>query len=160
MHTQASQQHNQLVRIAGIATVVSCAAVIGTLLTWAPSSTGSANDNAAPAKLAAMPTHATGVKEAPAHPADGSSDSPARPNCAELGGIASTQGTQRTGESSGTVECGVRSNLAGDAPASNQSVKQVGVATFLAWHAQARSLIQYTHRTTLSGPSQMNADGS
>jgi hypothetical protein len=43
MQTQASQQHNQAGRIAGIGMVMSCAGVIATLLIWAPSSIGSAN---------------------------------------------------------------------------------------------------------------------
>jgi hypothetical protein len=151
MQTQASQQHNQLGRIAGIAMVMSCAAVIATLLTWAPSSIGSANDNPAPAKLSAMPAQAAGAKQAPADPAHGSSDSPTRPTCAELGGI------EKTGESSGTVGCGVRSNLAGGTPASNQSEERLDVGTFLAWHVQARNLIQYAYQTTLSGPSRTEA---
>jgi hypothetical protein len=66
MQTQASQQHNQLVRIGGIAVVMSCAAVIATLLTWAPSAIGSANDNPAPAGLSAMPAQVASAKEAPA----------------------------------------------------------------------------------------------
>jgi hypothetical protein len=71
--------------------------------------------------------------------------------CAELGAIALTPETGRTGEASGTVWCGVRSNLAGGTPASNQSAERVAVATFLAWHVQARNLIQYAQHPAV-GP--------
>ena len=139
MQTQASQQYNQPGRITGIAMVMYCAAVIATLLTWAPSSIGSVNDDAAPAKLSAMPPHGVGAKEAPADPAHESSDSSTRPTCAELGEIALTQETERTGKSGGSVGCGVGSNLAGGTSAgSNRIEEQIDVGTLLAWHLQAR----------------------
>lgn len=157
MQTQASQQPNLVGRIAGIAVVMSCAAVIATLLTWAPSSTGSDNANAAPDKVSAVPAQAGSVKQAPAEPAHGATDRPTRPTCAELGGVASTQEPDRTEDSSGTVGCGIRGDLADGGPASNQSEKRVNVATFLAWHAQARDLIRYVDQATLSGPSPTEA---
>jgi len=159
MRTQASQQHKQRGRIPGIAMVTTYAAVMVAFVAWVPFSIGSANDNAAPAKLSAVPAQAGGAKEAAADPGHGSSDRPTRPTCAELGGIASTPETQRTVEPGGIVECGVRSNLAGGTPASDQSEERVDVATFLAWHVQAHNLIQYAYQTTLSGPSRTEAKG-
>lgn len=157
MHTQASQQHKQRGRIPGIAMVISCAAAIAILLTWAPSTIGGANHNPAPSKVSAMPAQAAGANDGPVDRGQGSSDRPTKPICAELDGIASVQETEMTGESSGTVGCGVGSNLAGGTPASNQSEERVDVATFLAWHVQARTLAQYAYQPTLSGPSRTAA---
>jgi hypothetical protein len=129
MQTQASQQHKQRGQVAGIAMVISCAAVTTAFLTWDPSPIGSADDNPAPARLSAVPAQAAGANEAPADPGRGSSGRPTRPMCAEFGGIASTQETKRTGESGGPVGCGFGSNLAGGTPASNQSGERVDIAT-------------------------------
>jgi len=155
MQTQVSQRYRQRGRIAGIAMIICCAGAI--VLTWAPSLIGGANDNAAPVKSSPVPTQAGGANEAPADPAQGSRDTPTRPTCAEVDAIASIQEIARTGESGGTVGCGVGSNLAGGTPADNQSEEQVDVATFLAWHVQGRNLMQYAHQTTLSGPSWTEA---
>jgi len=143
MRTQASQQHKQQGRIPGIAIamVVLCAAVMATVVGWVPSSIGSANDNSPPAKLSAVvPVQVGGAKEATADPGDGSRDRPTRPTCAERG-----------------VGCGVGNNVAGGTPASDQSEERVDVATFLAWHVQAHTLIQDAYQTRLSSLSQTEA---
>lgn len=160
MQTQVSQQYNEMVRIAGVAMVMSRAAAIAILLTWAPSLIGSAKHNPEPAKLPAVPALAAGAKDAPADPGQGSRDSPTRPICAGLGGIASTQVAERNSESGGTIGCGIGSNLAAGTPASNHSGEQVDVATFLSWHGQARSPSPYAYEATLSRPPQMRADRS
>ena len=160
MQTQVSEQCKQPGRIAGVAMVISRAAFIATLLTWAPSSIGSANDNPAPAKAWAGPAQAAGAKEATAEPGNGSGDLPTRPMCAGHGGITSTQVTAGTGESGGTVACGVGNNLAGGSTTSNQEEELVDVATFLAWHVQARSLSPYAFQATPSPSPLMKADRS
>jgi hypothetical protein len=160
MQTRVSQQNNQMVRIADIAMVISRAAVIATLLTWVPSSIGGASDKPAPAKSSAGPAPAAGAKEATADPGHESSDFPTTPMCAGLGGIASTQVAEMTGESGATVGCGVGNNLAGGPPASNDRAEQVDVATFLAWHVQARSVSPYAYEARLSRSPQMKADRS
>ncbi len=151
MQTPASQPHKRC-RIPGIA-IVSCAAV-ATLLTWAPSSIGSANDNPVTVKLSAVPSQAAGAKDAPVDSRHESSERPTRPTCAELAGIASTQTTERTGESNVALGCGVRSNVAGGTQASDQIEERIDVATLLAWRSQARNSIQYASDATLSRPSQ------
>jgi hypothetical protein len=160
MQMQVSEPCKQPGRIAGVAKDISRAAVIATLLTWAPSSIGGVNDNPAPATASAGPAQAAGAKEATADPGNKSGDLPTRPMCAGPGGIASTQLAEGTSESSVTIVCGVGNNLAGDSPANNQSEEQEDVATFLAWHLQARSLSPYAYQTTLSRPPQIKADRS
>ncbi len=119
----------------GIATM-SCAAV-AMLLAWAPSSIGSAGDNPVLAKLSAVPSQAA-AKEAPVDSRHESSERPTRPTCAELAGAASTQTIERTGESNLAVGCGVRGNVAGGTQAGDQIEERIDVATFHAWHSQAR----------------------
>ena len=128
MRTRAS---NQLCQISGIAIVILCAAVVTLLLDRVPTSSGSANDYAPAVKLSVAPAQGSGAIEAPADPAHGSSDSPNRPTCAELGGI------EKAGESSGAVGCGARIDVAGGTPARNRN-EQVDAGSFLAWHLQAR----------------------
>jgi hypothetical protein len=153
MQTQASPYRSQLVRIAGIAVILSCTAVIAMLLKWVPFSFGNAKESSAPAKLAAISFPAPSAREAPVNPAHGSSDIPTKPTCAELSGIVSTRGTETTDGSDGNVGCSVVSNLAGDMPVSHQS----DVDTFLAWHVQARDSIQYAYQSTLWGLSRTEA---
>jgi hypothetical protein len=141
MQTQLRQRHHQLSRIAGIATITTSVAVIASLLVWAPSSIGSASTDTAPARLAATPTPAGGAKEVSADPAHGSGDRPSRPTCAEVGEIAAIWQTESAGGPGAAAGCGAPSNLAGDVPVSHQSEDPVDVATFLAWHMQARSSI-------------------
>ena len=145
MQTPASQPHKRC-RIPSIV-MMSCAAV-ATLLTWARSSIGSANDNPVPIKLSAVPFQAAGAKEAPVDSRRESSERPTRPTCAELAGIASAQTIERTGESNVALGCGVRSNVAGGTQASDQIEERIDVATFLAWHSQARDSIQHVSDAT------------
>jgi hypothetical protein len=145
MQTQARPQHQQLVRIAGIAIAGSCAAVIAILLDWAPFSIGGASDNPVPARLSAISVQAATAREALADRAE-STDTPTAPTCAELGGIASIEEPETFGEPRGAVGCDIMfGNLAADAPASSQS----DVEAFLAWHLQARNLIQDAYQTGL-----------
>jgi hypothetical protein len=157
MQTQVSKQCKQPGRIAGVAIDISRAAVIASLLTWTPSSIGGADDNPAPAMASAGPAKAADAKEATAEPGKGSGDLPTRPMCAGLDGIKSTQVTAGTGESGGTVGCGVGNNLAVGLPTSNRRDEQVDVANFLAWHVQARSLSPYAFQATPSPSSQVKA---
>ena len=126
MQTKVSQHYNQIVRIAGMARVMSRAAVIATILTWAPISSGVSNDTVVPAKA----------------PAPGASDRATQPMCADLGAVASTREFELTAASAFGVGCGVRGNLAGGRPASRPSAEQAAVAILLAWHVQARGLSQ------------------
>ena len=150
MQTRVSGQCKQPGRIAGVAMDISRAAVIASLLTWIPSSIGGADDNPAPARASAAPANAADAKEATAEPGKGSGEIPTRPMCAGLDGITSTQVTAGTGESGGSVGCGVGNNLAGDSTTSNQGEEQADVANFLAWHVQARSLSPYAFQATPS----------
>jgi hypothetical protein len=116
---QADQQHDQLLRVARIAILMSGAALVG----WIPSSIGAANDNAAPAKLSAAQAQAGGASETATDSGHGLSDRPIGPTCAEPGVIASTPEIESTGEFRGgvAVGCGTRSNVAGGTPASSQT---------------------------------------
>jgi hypothetical protein len=129
MQTPASQPHKRC-RIPGI--VMMCCAAVATLLTWTPCSIGSANDNPVPVNLSAVPFRVAGAKEAPVDSRRESSERPTRPTCAELAGIASTQATERTGESNVALGCGVQSNVADGTQASDQLEERIDVATFLA----------------------------
>lgn len=159
MQTQASQQHKQRVRIRGIAMGMSRAAAIAVLLAWTPSSIGSANHDSAAAKLPVIPAQAAGTKEAPADRGQGSGDLPSGPMCAELGGIAATQDTERGGESGDGIGCGIGNNLAVGMPASTYSEERVDIETFLEWHVQGRNVGQYAYQSTLSDPSRTEEKG-
>ena len=135
MQTKVSQHYNQIVRIAGMARVMSRAAVIATILTWAPISSGVSNDTVVPAKASATPARAAPL-------APGASDRATQPMCADLGAVASTREFELTAASALGVGCGVRGNLAGGRPASRPSAEQAAVAILLAWHVQARGLSQ------------------
>ena len=156
MQTHANQQHKQRGRVPGIAMAMSRAVAIAMLLSWAPSSIGSANHDSVPARLPAVPAQTAGAKETPAA-GRGSRDSTNFPICAEFRRVAATQNAERSGESTDIVGCGVSNNLAGGMPASNQSEERVDVATFLVWHVQGRNVGQYAYQTTLSGPSRTEA---
>ncbi len=132
MQTKVSQHYNQ---IAGIAMVMCRAAVIATLLTWAPISNGVSHDTVVPARSSATPARA-------AQPAQGAGDAATQPTCADLGAVASTREFELTAASAVGVGCGVRGNLAVGRPASRLSVEQAAVAILLAWHVQARGLSQ------------------
>ena len=141
MQTQSRQLYSQLGRIGGIATTVATsAAVIATFLVWAPPSMG--GGDTAPVRIAAAPTRAEGAKDVSADPTRGSGDRPARPTCAERGEIAASQKTEKAGAYIVPTGCGTRSNLAAGAPASHRNADQGDVATFLAWHMQARNSIE------------------
>lgn len=130
MQTQASQQHDQRGGIPGIAMIVSCAASI--LLSWTPSSIG--KDNSAPARVSLTPVRASSAMEAPAAPAQRSSDSTNSPVYAQS------------------------DNQAGGGPNGNQNEERVDIATFLVWHVQARNSTRYAYQTVLSGPSRTEVD--
>jgi len=123
MQTPARQQYRPLVRIADITMGTSCAALMAILLTWAASSIGGVNEGRAPTRAWAISAQAAGPKAAPAGPTDGASDRPAKPTCAELGGIAAKQHAQTTHESRGTVGCGIPRNLAAGTPATRHRVE-------------------------------------
>jgi hypothetical protein len=159
MQTQASQQHKQRVRIAGIAMGMSRAAAIAVLLAWTPSSIGSANHDSAPGKSLSLPVQAAGTKEAPADRGLGSGDLPSGPMCAELGGITATQDTERSAEAGDTVGCGIGNNLAVGMPASIYGEERVDVETFLEWHVQGRNVGQYAYQSTISDPSRTEEKG-
>lgn len=135
MQTKVSQHYNQIVRIAGMARVMSRAAVIATILTWAPISTGVSHDNLVPARSSATPARV-------AQPAQGTSDAATQPMCADLGAVAPTREFELTAASALGVGCGVPGNLAAGRPASRPSAEQAAVAILLAWHVQARGMSQ------------------
>ena len=136
MQTQGRWQHKQRGWIPNIAMTISCAALIGGLLTCASSSIGGTHGDPAPAQISLAPAQPAGQEAAAA---DSTSERPTRPTCAGLVEVASLQQDETTSDALG---CGVRSNLAGSWSANNQSEKQADVATLLAWHVQARGLIQ------------------
>jgi len=140
MQPHASQQVKQLSRIAGVTMLTSRAAVIATLLTCVQSSIGSdsVNNNSAPAKLSATSAQAASSRKAPAEQAL-ERDGPSRSTCAELRGIASAERPQTTGGSSDIGGCAVRSNFGGRSLTGNQTKERIDIATFLAWHMQARN---------------------
>lgn len=157
MQTPASQPHKRC-RVPGIV-MMSCATA-ATLLTWAPCSIGSANDNPVPVKLSAVPFQVAGAKQAPVDLRRESSERPTRPTCAELAGIASTQATERTGESNVALGCGAQNNVADGTHAGDQLEERIDVATFLAWHSQTPppEQSQSTHGARVSGQLSMGPD--
>ena len=143
MRTLASPQHKQLVRIAAIAIAGSCAAVIAIFSDWAPFSIGGASDNPVPVRLSAISVRAASAREAPAEGADESRDASTEPTCAELGGITSIEEPEAFGEPSHAIGCEMFSNVAAGRPASSQG----DVEALLAWHLEARDLIQDAYQT-------------
>ena len=114
-----------------------------------------------PVNLSTVPFKVAGAKQAPVDPRHESSGHPTRPTCAEVAGIASTRATERTGESNLAHGCGgVQSNVADGTPPSHQLEERIDVETFLAWHSQVRSRMQYASDTTLSRPSRRSVGGS
>ena len=157
MQAHAKRPHDQLIQVMRMAMALSWIALMAALLEGVPSSIGSANENTAAAQSSAAPPQAPGAVESAMDPVHGSSDRPARPTCADLGVIASTPEIEISGESKDTVGCGPRSNLAGGISANAQSEDRVDVATLLAWHVEAHTLIPHAQQTTVSGPSRAQA---
>jgi hypothetical protein len=140
MQPHARPQHKQLVRIAAILITGSCAAVIAILLDWAPFSIGGASDNPIAVSLSATSVLPP-AKEAVAESASKPTDTPREPTCAELGGVAPME-PETFGGPRRAVGCDMFNNLAAATPATNQS----NVEAFLAWHLQARNLIQDSYQ--------------
>jgi len=126
MQTKVSQHYDQIVPIAGIAIVMSRAAVMAAILTWAPMSYGVAGENIAPDRVA--------------QPAQGTTDSATQPTCAGLGAVGSTRQFELTAASAADVGCGVRHDVAAGTSAGRQSQAQAADTILLAWHAQARGV--------------------
>ena len=154
MQAHAKQPHDQVLSVMRIAMALSWIALMAALLEGVLFSIGSANDNTAATPSSAAPPQPPGVVEAAMDPVHGSSDRPARPTCADLGVIASAPEGERNDESNDTLGCGAGSNLAGGTSANTQSEDRVDVATLLAWHVEANTLIPYAQRTAVSGPSR------
>ena len=157
MQAHSKRPHDQLIRVMRIAMTLSWIALMAALLEGIPSSIGSANDNTVAGQSSAAPPQASGAVEGAMDPVHGSSDRPARPTCADLGVIASTPEIERNNESRDTIGCGTGSNLAGRTSANIQSEDRVDVATLLAWHVEANTLIPHVQQTTASGPSRAQA---
>ena len=157
MQAHAKEPRDQLIQVMRIAMALSWIALMAALLEGVPSSIGSANDNIAAAQSSAAPPQAPGAAEAYMDAAQGSSDRPARPTCADLGVIASTPGIETNGKSKDTLGCGMRGTLAGRTPADKQSEDRVDVATLLAWHVEAHTLMPYAQQTVVSDPSRAQA---
>ena len=157
MQAHAKQPHDQLIRVMRIAMALSWIALMAALLEGVSSSIGSANDNTAAAQSSAAPPEPPGAVEAAMDAVHGSGDRPARPTCADLGVIASTPEIETSNESMDTLGCATRSHLAGGTSATKPSEDRVDVATLLAWHVEANTLIPHARQTTLSGPSQPQA---
>ena len=128
MRGQVSQRYDQLIGVMRIALILSGSTLMAAAFVGGAASSSGGNDNAAPVQLSAAAALAHGATEAATDPAGQSSDSPARPICSERAVMASTLGTENTGEPGDAAGCGV---------GSNQNEEPVDVATLLAWHAQA-----------------------
>jgi len=137
MRENISQQLSGIVKFAGMAKVMSGAAVVATFMTWAPMSAAGANGNHAPATPSAMPAQVADARQSPAQPARGSAHNPSRPTCAAVDAIGSTRALASTVESRFSVGCGVRGNVADGALECIRGGDQASVATFLAWSEQA-----------------------
>ena len=157
MQAHAKRPRDQLIPVMRIAMALSWIALMAALLEGVPSSIGSANENTAAAQSSAAPPQAPGAVETAMDPVHGAGDRPGRPTCAGLGVIASTPEIETNNESTDTLGCATRSNLAGGASTNKPSEDRVDVATLLAWHVEANTLIPYARQTTVSGPSQPQA---
>src|SRR5256885_851710 len=105
METSTNKSSNPMLWIAGIAITLFCAAGVGAIMGWIPTSFGSSASSTAletpkarDANVAAVKPHAAAEPKAPVHVANAA---PAKKICAECGVIESTHEIDTKGEGSG-----------------------------------------------------------